>query len=80
MSPESDEMREEYDIRGGVRGKYYERYSRSVHISSISFQDSPLVAKSTATSTDIGTITWPVPYQTPLTSSTIRLGDPAVAR
>ena len=31
MSQESrptseDEMQEEYDIRGGVRGKYYERY------------------------------------------------------
>jgi len=30
MSPESkpqtDEMKSEYDIRGGVRGKYYDRY------------------------------------------------------
>ncbi len=24
--PKTDEMRKEYDIRGGVRGKYYERY------------------------------------------------------
>ena len=24
--PSNEEMREEYDIRSGVRGKYYERY------------------------------------------------------
>jgi hypothetical protein len=31
MNHESDrdEMRDEYDIRGGVRGKYYERYMAS---------------------------------------------------
>lgn len=37
MRPESDspaegEMREEYDIRGGVRGKYYERYRQGTNI------------------------------------------------
>jgi hypothetical protein len=32
MSPENEEMRAEYDIRGGVRGKYFERYRQSVHI------------------------------------------------
>ena len=34
MSPESkqgaDEMRPEYDIRGGERGRYYERYRKGV--------------------------------------------------
>ena len=25
-SPKAEEMRSEYDIRGGTRGKYYERY------------------------------------------------------
>lgn len=25
MSPENEEMRPEYDIRGGVRGKYFQR-------------------------------------------------------
>ncbi len=25
---EADEMRPEYDIRGGVRGKYYEQYQQ----------------------------------------------------
>ena len=37
MSPESkpidkDEMRDEYDIRGGVRGKYYERYRQGTNM------------------------------------------------
>ena len=27
-----DEMREEYDIRGGVRGKYYERYREGSNV------------------------------------------------
>jgi len=31
--PESDdEMRAEYDIRGGVRGKYYERYLAGTNV------------------------------------------------
>ena len=25
-TPDQDEMRPEYDLRGGVRGKYYQRY------------------------------------------------------
>lgn len=29
---ESDEMRAEYDIRGGVRGKYYERYQQGTNV------------------------------------------------
>ncbi|MBI2174744.1 MAG: hypothetical protein HYU33_06070 [Candidatus Omnitrophica bacterium] len=36
MSQESkrdkDEMRPEYDIRGGVRGKYYERYRQGTNV------------------------------------------------
>jgi len=27
-----DEMRAEYDLRGGVRGKYYERYREGTNI------------------------------------------------
>jgi hypothetical protein len=26
MSPESEDMRPEYDIRGGTRGKYFQQY------------------------------------------------------
>jgi hypothetical protein len=29
---DKDEMRPEYDIRGGVRGKYYERYRQGTNI------------------------------------------------
>ncbi len=30
--PASDEMRDEYDFRGGVRGKYYERYRQGTNL------------------------------------------------
>jgi hypothetical protein len=29
---DKDEMRPEYDIRGGVRGKYYERYQKGTNV------------------------------------------------
>ena len=37
MSPENnqidgDEMRPEYDLRGGVRGKYYQQYMESTNV------------------------------------------------
>ena len=37
MSPankqaDSEEMRAEYDIRGGVRGKYFERYKQGTNL------------------------------------------------
>ncbi len=28
----NDEMRPEYDLRGGVRGKYYERYKQGTNV------------------------------------------------
>ena len=30
--PANDEMRAEYDLRGGVRGKYYERYRQGTNV------------------------------------------------
>src|SRR5437773_6795045 len=30
--PVRDEMRAEYDLRGGVRGKYYERYKQGTNV------------------------------------------------
>ena len=30
--PANDEMRSEYDLRGGVRGKYYERYRAGTNV------------------------------------------------
>ncbi|HJQ41083.1 MAG TPA: hypothetical protein VKB93_28435 [Thermoanaerobaculia bacterium] len=31
-NPDDDEMRPEYDLRGGVRGKYYERYRQGTNM------------------------------------------------
>jgi hypothetical protein len=30
--PDPEEMRPEYDIRGGLRGKYYERYRQGTNV------------------------------------------------
>lgn len=30
--PGTDEMKPEYDIRGGVRGKYYDRYRQGTNV------------------------------------------------
>ena len=30
--PDVDEMKTEYDIRGGVRGKYYQRYRKGTNV------------------------------------------------
>ncbi|MEA2325655.1 MAG: hypothetical protein QOE68_614 [Thermoanaerobaculia bacterium] len=32
MMNNDDEMRAEYDLRGGVRGKYYERYREGPNV------------------------------------------------
>jgi hypothetical protein len=34
MSPDNDndDMRPEYDLRGGVRGQYYERYQQEANV------------------------------------------------
>lgn len=31
-SPEGDDMRPEYSLRGGVRGKYYDRYQQGTNV------------------------------------------------
>jgi len=76
MSQENErqeDMRPDYDIRGGVRGKYFERYRQSV---SIWFEDSPLVAKNTASRPQIGSITRPLSYPPPLPSPRLQIADP----
>ncbi|MBI4492706.1 MAG: hypothetical protein HY690_07955 [Chloroflexi bacterium] len=30
--PEADEMAAEYDLRGGIRGRYYERYRQGTNV------------------------------------------------
>jgi hypothetical protein len=32
VGPDPEEMRPEYDIRGGVRGKYYDRFQQGTNI------------------------------------------------
>ena len=32
MKKQEDEMRPEYNLRGGVRGKYYERYKEGTNV------------------------------------------------
>jgi len=32
MKKDANEMRPEYDLRGGVRGKYYERYRQGTNV------------------------------------------------
>ena len=55
-SDHEDEMQPEYDIRGGVRGKYFERYNASNKITI----ESNLVANTTSSTESVGTITRPV--------------------
>lgn len=49
--PADDDMRSEYDLRGGVRGKYYERYKQGTNVVLLdpdvakSFVDSAMVNK-----------------------------------
>jgi hypothetical protein len=79
MSQESDrqsEMRPEYDIRGGVRGKYFERYRQGT---SVTIEDSPLITKGRASASDLGHVVWSVSYQSPNPSPTMQVGRPAPA-
>jgi hypothetical protein len=60
MSPESDdreEMRPEYDIRGGERGKYFTRYMRvrytAVSIVRLTFEESTWITTSTSSTPEL---------------------------
>jgi hypothetical protein len=68
MSPDNDEMRPEYDIRGGERGKYFDRYMQGIKVS-VSFEESSLVAPNTASAPAVGSITragiYPPAYPSP---------------
>lgn len=67
---QQEDMRPEYDIRGGVRGKYFEQYRQSIRV-----EDSPLVAKNTASAPQIGSITRPLSYPPALPSPRLQIGD-----
>lgn len=77
MSQEGSEqdMRPEYDIRGGVRGKYFDRYRDRASIS-VAFTGSPLIAESTASAQVITVVTLPASYPVPLPSPKIEIGQP----
>jgi len=64
MNQENDrdrEMRPEYDIHGGVRGKYFARYKNSMKITTVTGGTftSALVVTTTSTCQSVGIITRP---------------------
>lgn len=76
MSPKSDDredMRPEYDIRGGVRGKYVERYRLATTLS-ITFEDSPFIATNTVSTPWVGSITKAAVYPPAFPSPKIQMG------
>ena len=79
MSRESDDrenMRPEYDIRGGVRGKYVERYRQGT---SITFAESPFILKSTTDTAPVGFIMRSASYPTLQPSPKILFDSPLTA-
>lgn len=52
----SDQMLPEYDVRGGVRGKYFDRYHQGTKTVPISFENSPIVASLTTGAPTLGAI------------------------
>lgn len=79
MNRENDDkqdMRPEYDIRGGVRGKYFERYHQGTNITGGTFGESLFVAQITASARPVGIITRTVLYPPPAPSPKIQIGGP----
>lgn len=63
-SDSSEEMRGEYELRpgGGVRGKYYERYTQGMSIKLVFTAGPSFVASSTSKASSVGVITKSEPY------------------
>lgn len=79
MSQESDDkqnMRPEYDVRGGVRGKYLDRYRKGT---SITFAESPFIFKSTTDTAPVGFIMRSASYPTLQPSPKILFDSPLTA-
>ena len=77
MSRESNDkqdMRPEYDISGGVRGKYLERYREATN-TGITFEESPLIIASTASTPLVGSITRAAVYPPAYPSPKIQVGS-----
>jgi hypothetical protein len=70
-SDDGEEMRPEYDIRGGERGKYFERYAEVAEVVTVSvtFEDSTLITTSTASTPSVGSVAraavYPPAYPSP---------------
>lgn len=81
MSQESDEkqeMRAEYDIRGGVRGKYFRSYGEAaIHIA---FEETSLIAVSTTSTPLICSITRAAVYPPAFPSPKVRVGSHEAVR
>ncbi len=75
MSQETNDMRPEYDIRGGIRGKYLERYTQGTQVIVHITFNSPFVANSTASSESIGKVTRPASYPAFYPSPMIQMGS-----
>jgi hypothetical protein len=74
-SEDGQDMRAQYDIRGGVRGKYFEPYRQgTTFIGVITFEESPFIAKSTATAASVGSITRIASHTLPQPSPKIQIG------
>ncbi len=74
--PEKD-MRPDYDMRGGVRGKYFERYRRWTSIPSAGVESSTGAISATSTGTpSTAKITTVVSYQVPHLSPQTQFGGP----
>jgi len=71
---ERDDMRPEYDFRGGVRGKYFERYHAERARVRVVIDDSPFIASSTGGSMQLGGVTYMPQSLAPQPSPTVQVG------
>lgn len=74
VNRDKDEMRPEYDIRGGVRGKYVDRYQeqRVAATVTIVLADSPFIVNSSVGSPRVGSFTWSAQYVPPQPSPSVQ--------
>lgn len=77
-SDETDEMRPEYDMRGGERGRYFARYWGLSRLTASSFGGSPFVVQETTAAAPAGSITRPcsASYTPVPPSPKIHIGSP----
>jgi hypothetical protein len=75
-SDDRDEMKGEYDIRGGMRGKYAKRYWQASTSISVSFEESPVIAKTEVSTPWVGSITQNAVYPPSYPCSKIQVGIP----